>query len=221
MPIDNSKIPVHRIENLDNELNNKLSYKILTANTDFNNINETGLFIVNISDNTQEYHQPIKTSEYNNWDWIIQNISEYNNTYIKQIAYLWTNSIQYQRYKSPSDNWSEWYQISGAGLDMPSNKFIDLLAPTSSGQIYTAPANGYYSIKSRGQSTSTYILFDVLDGNSNYLYAMRMVSTNTGDCEQIIPISKNYKLRFIYNNAFDIEYFRFIYANSEVPMNER
>ena len=231
---DTSKLPIIRVDGLNDILNSKSNYIIKNQNTDFDTLIETGLYYVPVTEgNIDNVHYP---TENNSTVWFIT-VHTQKSTLTKKAIWQYAHSqnsfnviskgtnIYARTYNSYNENetgvWSEWYQISGAGLDMPSKKFIDLLAPTSSGQIYTAPANGYYSIKSRGQSTSTYILFDVLNENSNYLYAMRMLSTNTGDCEQIIPISKNYKLRFIYNNTLDIQYFRFIYANSEVPMSER
>ena len=191
-------------------------YTILADNTDFNTIEETGLFKFTIIDGSVNLNQPI--------------LNQQNKTYnVSCIMYdsEKTNGIQtvYSReemsfpvYGRIKDNnvWQPWYQIAGSGLDMPSKKSIDIsLQPSEF--TYTAPANGYIYLDKQAQ-VQQYI--QILEENNIYGQTVYAPIENSR-LSIMLPIKKGSIVNIAYTADGATNAFKFIYANSEVPMNER
>ena len=103
-------------------------------------------------------------------------------------------------------NDTDWASIAGK----PSSRF-DNLTVQARGTLYTAPANGKFTIKATSLTQGQYVLLDVLDENNAYLYALRIGQGNAGDYEGFVDVAKGQKLRLIYSETLTTEFFRFIY----------
>lgn len=219
---DKSKLPIHRIDGLNNILNEKSNYKLLPTNTNFNDLNETGFYRFTISDGSVNLNQPILNQ--NNKTYNVNNIIYDNNSTIGiQICYS-REQLSFPIYGRIKENgvWKEWYQIAGGGLDMPSNKQLNLGNMTV-GTIYTAPANGFVKYQIRASKANEYINIFYSNTETPIIMEQRSVVA-----EQLltlfIPVSRGQKYQFdssVADSQKPSEKFRFIYANSEVPMNER
>lgn len=186
------------------------SYILLPNNTDFNTITEDGKYKFEINQNTN-LNQPILNSL--SYIWYVEHYNtSTNNSY--QITQTQTEYAVYKRVKD-NNAWSEWYQIAGSGLDLPSNKSIDITLQAS-GTTYTAPANGYFTLLGTGTPPQ----FCRLYNPENPVLGISLALTQQGTASNcILPVSKNDKIQLDYNAT--VEAFHFVYANSEVPMNER
>jgi hypothetical protein len=97
-----------------------------------------------------------------------------------------------------------------SGLSMPSDKYIDLTLG-SSGDTYTAPANGWVLLRKGATSQAQYI-FLVNDitrfGVDNSFYGAYTKSIT-------IPVNRGEQFVASYNATGTTEYFRFYYAQGE------
>lgn len=197
-------------------LGNRLGIKRLN-NIDLNTITEIGEFEISVS--LPNLNTPLNIAD-GYWhlsNWRVDN----NPNYIMQMASIGNVTANqflniYRRFCS-NGTWSSWYQIAGSGLDLPSKKFIEFTPPIS-GETYTAPANGY-------------IYFAKLSGNSNERIALQnetsllktsiYSSATNQNLAVYIPVNKDDIITFLYTITGNTDKCRFIYANSEVPLNER
>ena len=239
--MDSSKLPIHRIDGLDNQLNEinsniitinntKLPFIILPANTDFNTLIETGLYYIPTDiGNIDTVHYPV---DINSTVWFVtvhMQKSPTTKMAVWQYAHA-QNSINskndgtkiyartYNSYnESETGVWTKWFQITGSGLDMPSKKFIDIPKPTwQSGITYTAPANGYLLLNKMANDGNSYIeIFSLSYSNGWY-------SPQRYNMRCLFPLNKGETAKIntnITNNEWEL--YRFIYSNSEVPIDER
>lgn len=196
---------------------NLQSYILLPSNTDFNTIEETGLFKFTISDGSVNLNQPILNQQNKTY-----NVSCIMYDSEKTVGIQTTYSREnmsfpvYGRIKS-NNVWQPWYQIAGSGLDLPSNKSVDITLQTSN-TIYTAEANGYIFLDKQSNAAGEYI--QILIDNNKYLDT-RYSSAANSRLTLTLPITKGTKFGVVYTASGDTNAFRLIYANSEVPMNER
>jgi hypothetical protein len=105
-------------------------------------------------------------------------------------------------------DWNDKSTISGWG--MPSNRYIDLTLGAS-GSTYTAPANGWFSLrKTSSASSRQYMSFYRGDSNlTNETYVTGAVIGSIFPCAKGETVSVYYTLGGTTNN------FRFIYAEGE------
>ena len=207
---------------LNSDLNNKANYQNLPDNTDFDTITLNGLYKVNV-DNSNELHQPIKSESTYNTVWYIFSTSDTQTCYGHGFNIGFPNS--YRRRKTQNEEgesiWDSWYQISGSGLNMPSKKYIDITDNTWNQGLpsYTALANGYISLQKKTDvNTTNYIeiFSNNICGQGWYHNGAEVIMR----C--LFPVSKNDSIKINSNiTNTEIYQYRFIYANSEVPMNER
>lgn len=241
---DKSKLPIHRVEELDNELNNvntnisTLNSDIVTINnilpnkfdcinleaTDFNTIKKDGIYNM-LLDNVINYNQPIiSTSTYHTrWMLIVTCNGNIQTAYCIGIQGGYPNT--YRRRIIASGEFESWYQIEGRGLDMPSKKTINV-ALQANGAEYIAPANGYYCLKAWFTNSSINGSFIGLYNQTSPIYTMSVpfsTSANYRDTAIYLPVNRGDIITCHYANVKNDStlIFKFIYANSEVPMNER
>ncbi len=106
----------------------------------------------------------------------------------------------------------------GGGWSFPSNSYVDLTVE-SSGTVYTMPSCGWLCIGFQHPNTSDWINFgvDILDENNNFIWNVSGTRSLSNQTEfVVVPIGNNQKVR-IYQNAFNITRFRFIYAVGSEP----
>ena len=228
--VDTSKLPISRVDGLNDILNSKSNYIFKNKNTDFDTLIETGLYYVPVDFGSIDItHCPV---DFNSTVWFItvhtQKSSPTRNA-IWQYAHS-QNSIfstnigtnlyarTYNSYnESETGVWTKWFQITGSGLDMPSKKFIDIPKPTwQSGITYTAPANGYLLLNKMANDGNSYIeIFSSSYSNGWY-------SPQRYNMRCLFPLNKG-ETAEINTNITNTEWglYRFIYSNSEVPMDER
>lgn len=206
------------------------SYIPLPDNTDLNTITENGLYTIDVSPNSVDItHIPLDAGD---TVWFIEVHSQKESSTrmaIWQYAHAMIphtsndnksgNNIYARTCNSFNETetmqWSEWYQIAGSGLDLPSNKSVDITLQAS-GTTYTAPANGYFTLLGTGTPPQ----FCRLYNPENPVLGISLALTQQGIASNcILPVSKNDKIQLDYNAT--VEAFHFVYANSEVPMNER
>lgn len=104
---------------------------------------------------------------------------------------------------------------------MPSKKYIDITDNTWNQGLtgYTAIANGYISLQKRTDINTT----NYIEIFSNNIYGQGWYHNGLDVIMRcLFPVSKNDYIK-INSNITNTEIFqyRFIYANSEVPMSER
>ena len=91
-----------------------------------------------------------------------------------------------------------------ASLFLPSTRYIDLELQAD-GTLYTAPANGFFTLWKDSTTAIQYVAIENIDneiqcnnfGSSNMLY---------------VPVQKGNRIRITYNSAGTTQIFRFIYA---------
>lgn len=195
---------------------NLQSYVTLPANTDFNTITNNNTYLIGIQPNINS-NQPLIFDS--NTVWFVDHYNTDANPdhkFAYQIAQLRRENAIYKRIQD--DNvWQPWYQIAGSGLDLPSNKRVDITLQTSN-TIYTAEANGYIFLDKQSNAAGEYI--QILIDNNKYLDT-RYSSAANSRLTLTLPITKGTKFGVVYTASGDTNAFRLIYANSEVPMNER
>lgn len=204
---------------------NLQSYISLPGNTDLNTITTDGYYKVLLKDNTN-YNQPIYNTtlpENNISFWTISFSSTPSGESLQyplgeMIAFSPNvNSLYptiYARKLHPADGWQPWYQIAGSGLDMPSKKAISI-TPGTDASTYTVPANGYIGYR-----------MTAVESSGSFLATGRYLSVG-GVCNVIgyyynftLPVEKGETVT-IYHTGVTFKECYFVYANSEVPMNER
>lgn len=202
-------------------IGNRLGVKRLT-NINFNNIIELGEYEVETTMTGLNTPLALSTSTFwqlsvwkidNNPNDVMQTVSIGNitNTYFTNV---------YRRFLA-NNVWTEWYQIAGSGLDMPSNKVVDLGKPVVQ-QVYTSNANGWISCSVRATAANQYL--NVSYRNSNLVGIESEVrSVAIGQLLTIFfPVSKGQTYRLDYDvTSTETLSWRLIYANSDVPMSER
>lgn len=90
----------------------------------------------------------------------------------------------------------------------PSNRYVDLTLP-SSGQTFTAPADGYISFAKTAQATEYISLINYTNGMS----ITSSPSVNGNNARLFMRVSKGDVINLSYNASGTTVYFRFIYAN--------
>lgn len=204
-------------------LNKKLTNNLHAVNVDLNTLRETGIYAVKViySFGHSNLHLPYIDSITKNATWIVD-VNRYGGiAQVVQTAYIVPSSqispYTFRRYSTGiGDSWSEWYQIAGPGLDMPSNKTVDI-SLQASGATYTAEANGYVSAACGSWNDNARIALNT----SGILYNSSYYPTaGAGALSCSVPVSKGQAYSLVYENTTP-NVFKFTYANSEVPMNER
>lgn len=227
--VDISKIPISRVDGLNDILNSKSNYIIKNINTDFDTLIETGLYYVPVDFGSIDItHCPV---DFNSTVWFITvHMQKSSTTKMTVWQYAHTqNSVNsknggtkiyartYNSYNESETGWTKWFQITGSGLDMPSKKFIDIPKPTwQSGITYTAPANGYLLLNKMANDGNSYIeIFSSSYSNGWY-------SPQRYNMRCLFPLNKGETAK-INTNITNTEWnlYRFIYSNSEVPMDKR
>ena len=228
--VDTSKLPISRVDGLNDILNSKSNYIIKNKNTDFDTLIETGLYYVPVDFGSIDItHCPV---DFNSTVWFITVHTQKSSPTRKaiwQYAHTQNNvnskndgtKIYARTYNSYNESetgvWTKWFQITGSGLDMPSKKFIDIPKPTwQSGITYTAPANGYLLLNKMANDGNSYIeIFSSSYSNGWY-------SPQRYNMRCLFPLNKGETAK-INTNITNTEWglYRFIYSNSEVPMDER
>ena len=95
---------------------------------------------------------------------------------------------------------------------MPSDTYIDLTLGASD-TVYTAPADGWYSIsKVAGSDWYTFYLWVLDSTGTNVLLSQTVVGYRTTELKGSLPIRKGQKFKMWYNAYGATNYFRFIYA---------
>ena len=96
-----------------------------------------------------------------------------------------------------------------AHMAMPSNRYVDLTLRATWDQ-YTAPADGYISLRKSSTSANQYI--KIINRNSN-LCSCAVAPSAGFDIGVIMPVSKNDSVQIAYTVDGITNYFQFIYAN--------
>ena len=102
----------------------------------------------------------------------------------------------------------ELYAVSGSGIDMPSNRHINL-TPGASGATYTAPANGWFAVLQIQSNTGYCNLY------SNSVIGFMYYGIAETSLKASIPVKKGDIVTYGYSNVSSIEYLIFIYAEGE------
>lgn len=102
----------------------------------------------------------------------------------------------------------ELYAISGSGFGFPSDRY-DELTLGASGTIYTAPANGWFTI-AKNASSGQYLYLGV-----NYQIASQSWASKGGYIQIFIPAKKGDLVELGYTASGSTAYFKFIYAEGE------
>ena len=97
-----------------------------------------------------------------------------------------------------------------SGMGMPSSKYEDwtLLA---SGQTYTAPANGWLTIRKSGTSGQLIAMENTTGGRVSYMSCLSLEV----DCRVSCPAKKGDVIQVWYNTSGTTYVFRFVYAEGE------
>lgn len=114
---------------------------------------------------------------------------------------------------SNASNFSKAGESYLSSLGMPSNKYINLTLGAS-GNTYTAPANGYFSIYvDKGDSTQAVVRLE--NGNIIHQDTRGYGSTNNLPLYSYIPVCKGQSVRCIYTYNGTFHWFRFVYAQGD------
>lgn len=112
-------------------------------------------------------------------------------------------------------------KTQAAAASMPSSRYIDLTLGAS-GTIYTAPANGYFSISKVAGGDWYYVNLSVLkDGVETFteiadiLYEHFQDAYRTSPCTSKVSVKKGQKMYLTYNASGALNWFRFIYAEGD------
>ena len=219
-------------EYVNTELDKKLNIITLSADTDFNSIHETGLYKVSIDANSRDtLNCPVNTSV--RGDWFIDVHQQFSmDSYLKEATWQYAhfsdrpesnfNSGQYiyarnlNTYSDEQSSWTPWYQISGPGLNKPSSKYIDISSSVTNNGTYEVLYNGYIGISGGSSAADGFIGMYISSS-----LPIHMNANKIGDNLRLyLPVSKGQTVTFEIKNA-NITFARFVYENSEVPMNER
>ena len=100
-----------------------------------------------------------------------------------------------------------------SGLGMPSSKHIDLTIGASD-TVYTAPANGWFSLNVIMNGSNTFVLF--ANRTISYMKAFQWCSSDKQETGIYLPVKKGDVVSLEYNTTISYESwtvgFRFIYA---------
>ena len=104
-----------------------------------------------------------------------------------------------------------------AGLSLPSIRFVNLTLGTS-GNTYTAPANGWFNALYHSTASSgTNSTLDLKNRTTGITCVSKEYSSSSQVITALIPARKGDVVRLNYEglSATDTDYFRFIYAEGE------
>lgn len=182
------------------------------TNTNFDTFTEDGEYNITLTDNSINYLQPYVYLENNvTWNLVVKN----------GIQTASSNGDDYRCKYSRKIGSLDWYQVEGPGLELLSNKYINVdLGTESVANVYLAPKNG---------------ALNLVMGSSAAYQSMYISNRSRGDIEHRTDCSTSgqYIAVLMYANNGDtlnyfytmpragLDRFKFIYANSEVPMRER
>ena len=102
-------------------------------------------------------------------------------------------------------------KIQAAEASMPSGKYIDLTLGAS-GQTYTAPANGYFTISKDFNASNQFV---VLYNQANGLRTMQQPGAPSGNASCIMPAKKGQSVLCEYSLGGNTSWFRFVYAEGD------
>ena len=104
---------------------------------------------------------------------------------------------------------SELYAVSGSGVSLPSDNYLDL-SLGASGTTYTAPANGWVVFGKAASAAGQYIN---LSSGAN---VVQVISYASGNILSIcLPVLKGKTFKASYTVAGATNSFRFIYGEGE------
>lgn len=103
-------------------------------------------------------------------------------------------------------------KVSIAHNAMPSDRYVDLTLGASD-SVYTAPADGWFSISKTAGSDWYTIYLQILDTTgTNILLSQTIVGYRATELKGSLPAKKGQKCRIWYNASGALQYFRFVYA---------
>lgn len=103
-------------------------------------------------------------------------------------------------------------KVSIAHNAMPSDRYVDLTLGVSD-TIYTAPADGWFTISKTAGSDWYTIYLQILDTTgTNVLLSQTIVGYRTTELKGSLPAKKGQKCKIWYNASGALQYFRFVYA---------
>ena len=110
------------------------------------------------------------------------------------------------------DNLTETGKNEITSYAFPSSKYDELELMTS-GQTYTAPADGWYCISKLIGSVSAVNYVDLQNTSNGIVSTLQLTSGGSGNALRgFLPVMKGEIVRVNYNIKGDTEYFRFYYA---------
>lgn len=103
-------------------------------------------------------------------------------------------------------------KVSIAHNAMPSDRYVDLTLGASD-TVYTAPADGWFTISKTAGSDWYTIYLQILDTTgANVLLSQTIVGYRSTELKGSLPAKKGQKCRIWYNASGALQYFRFVYA---------
>lgn len=98
-----------------------------------------------------------------------------------------------------------------SGLGMPSGRYVNLTLGTS-GTIYVAPANGWFSIDAGSAGVNGFLR---LCNNTTGIYNQSITPFASASLSVYVPARSGNKVTLFYDNHGSLKFFRFIYAEGE------
>lgn len=112
----------------------------------------------------------------------------------------------------PVLNRGDLYAISGSGISLPSNRYIDLTLGASDTR-YTAPADGYFAIRKETNNTNQWVGFT--NDSAAGMQSFSWTPNKEGGVHIFIPAKKGDSVGVGYTAGGPLQMFRFIYAEGE------
>ena len=123
------------------------------------------------------------------------------------------NQFGYAPYYTLSDSdftlpQGELYGLIERSNNLPSSKY-DTLTLGTSGNTYTAPADGYFMLNKTSVNTGEYV---VMTNNDNGLAVIGSATTGGNNCRGWLPVRKADEIAIVYTATGTTNLFRFIYT---------
>jgi len=135
-----------------------------------------------------------------------------NSHYRNRVSDMY-NQYGYAPYYTLSDSdytlpMGELYGLIERSNNLPSSKY-DTLTLGTSGNTYTAPADGYFMLNKASVNAGEYV---VMTNNDNGLAVIGSATTGGNNCRGWLPVRKADKIAILYTATGTTNLFRFIYT---------